>query len=329
MRIALKPAVPAELAYYRGRLLWNDLFEPIRSRIRQAQRLILIPDGALHLLPFGALPESGTKEEPRYLIESLPLSVISSVTVLRELRQARRKRASHSLVAFGAPRYPSAEAAGERNLPFQLRFAMERGLELHPLPYAQTEVESLARLFPERSQVYVGEEATEERAKALGENVSLIHFATHGLVNEHLPLESSLALTIPEHWREGEEIGLLQVWEIYEHVRLDADLVTLSACETALGKDLSGEGILGLTRAFQFAGARSVVASLWGVNDQATAELMKRFYTNLRSGMARDEALRQAQMTLRAGPLELGEGRQLRTSHPFYWAAFQLYGDWR
>ena len=132
-----------------------------------------------------------------------------------------------------------------------------------------------------------------------------------------------MALTIPESWREGEENGLLQAWEIFEEIRINADLVTLSACDTALGKEFAGEGILGLSRAFQYAGARSVLASLWGVGDQHTAELMKRFYRYLKAGRSKDEALRGAQLDL------LRSAADPTAAHPFYWAAFQVIGDWR
>jgi CHAT domain-containing protein len=107
---------------------------------------------------------------------------------------------------------------------------------------------------------------------------------------------------------------------IFESVRLDADLVTLSACDSALGKEMGGEGLVGLTRAFQFAGARSVLASLWSVSDVSTADLMTRFYGYLREGRSKDEALRAAQVDLI---------RSQDFAHPYYWAAFQLTGDWR
>ena len=109
------------------------------------------------------------------------------------------------------------------------------------------------------------EQATEERAKTVGKGVRYLHFASHGLLDERFPLNSALALTIPARPAEGQANGLLQAWEIFEQMRIDADLVTLSACETGLGKELGGEGLIGLTRAFQYAGARSVLASLWSV----------------------------------------------------------------
>jgi CHAT domain-containing protein len=163
---------------------------------------------------------------------------------------------------------------------------------------------------------------------------TILHLAAHSLVSQSLPLESAIALTVPPSAAaEPSENGLLQAWEVLEQVRLDADLVTLSGCQTALGKEASGEGIIGLTRAFQYAGARTVLASLWSVADDSTAELMDRLYRRLRSGTATNDALRGAQLDLLATPLALtgddGESRELDASHPFHWAAFQVIGDWR
>jgi len=115
---------------------------------------------------------------------------------------------------------------------------------------------------------------------------------------ERFPLDSALVFTIPDRPKEGQANGLLQAWEIFEKVRIDADLVTLSACDSGLGKEMGGEGLIGLTRAFQYAGARTVLASLWKVDDASTAELMKRFYGYLKAGRTKDEALRLAQIEL-------------------------------
>jgi CHAT domain-containing protein len=178
----------------------------------------------------------------------------------------------------------------------------------------------------------LGDQATEEHAKAIGKGVRYLHFASHGLLDERFPLNSALALTIPERPAAGQANGLLQAWEIFEQMRIDADLVTLSACETALGKEMGGEGLVGLTRAFQYAGARSVLASIWSVGDDSTAELMTRFYGHLKAGKAKDEALRAAQIELirqRRLLKDTAHGTALAVSHPFHWAAFQLVGDWK
>ncbi len=141
-----------------------------------------------------------------------------------------------------------------------------------------------------------------------------VHFATHALVSPTEPERSGLVLTLDEDARED---GILQVFEIF-NMRFDADLVVLSACETGLGKTVRGEGVLGLNRAFLFAGARSTVVSLWQVADASTARLMEAFYGRLAAGDDRALALQQAKIELiRSG----------HSAHPFYWAPFVLTGD--
>jgi len=223
-------------------------------------------------------------------------------------------------VAFGDPLYPSLGLEGAGGTDPELRSASLRGLRLAPLPSARREVEELGALYGRDAVLNLGAQATEERAKALDRRARYVHFACHGRIDERFPLNSALVLTIPDGQKEGRENGLLQAWEIFEQVRLDADLVTLSSCESALGTEMGGEGLLGLARAFQFAGARSVLASLWAVSDRSTADLMKSLYGQLKAGKSKDEALRSAQ---------LAAIRAARTSHPFYWAAFQLIGDWK
>jgi len=155
-------------------------------------------------------------------------------------------------------------------------------------------VEALRSLSPS-ARIWLGQDATEENAKALSGDTRVVHFACHGFLDEKLPLESGLALSLPADRAEGRENGLLQAWEVFEKVRVDADLVTLSACQTGLGREMGGEGLLGLTWAFQYAGARSVLASLWEVGDASTAELMKRFYERFGAGVPKAEALRLAE----------------------------------
>jgi CHAT domain-containing protein len=182
------------------------------------------------------------------------------------------------------------------------------------------EVRSIAALFGDRATAFVGEDATETRARSIDRGARYVHFASHAVIDERLPLNSALVLSPPPAASDADN-GLLQVWEIFDRVRLDAELVTLSACETALGGEFSGEGMVGLTRAFQYAGARTVVAALWSISDDSTAQLMTRFYTHLRAGQTKDRALRAAQLDMirSAG----------RNAPPFHWAAFQAFGDWR
>jgi CHAT domain-containing protein/Tfp pilus assembly protein PilF len=303
--------------------LYDLLLRPAEPLLASSERLVISPDGPLHVLPFAALEcqkTEGAHPKRQYLAEWKPLHTVASATVYAELKKARHDRQKQRLTvaAFGDPHYPpQPETDGNP----ELQLALKRGLTLSPLPAARKEVEAIASLYGAQAQTFVGEAATEQRAKAVANDARLLHFACHALVDERLPLNSALALSIPDHFKEGEDNGLLEAWEIFDSLRLDADLVTLSACDTALGKDMGGEGLMGLTRAFQYAGARSVLASLWSVSDESTADLMARFYGYLKNGKTKDEALQAAQVDLirSNGPY----------AHPFHWAAFQLFGDWK
>ena len=318
---------PVELA----RSLYSTLLGPVSDLVELSQRVLIIPDGPLHRLPFGALMPD-TAGHRQYLAERKPLHTALSLTVYGALRASRGEPQPARLVAFGDPRYPKGTAASGETRDLILRSPGLRSFDWKPLPYSRREVESIAAAYPE-ARLYLGEEATEEQAKSVERNVRILHFASHGYIDDKTPLDSALVLTIPEGLPADRDNGLLQVWEIFESVRLDADLVVLSACESALGREVSGEGMIGLTRAFQYAGARSVVASLWNVTDQVTAELMVRFHRHLAAGLSKDEALRQAQIELIREPIRIttANGQVLETdaSAPFFWAAFQLFGDWR
>jgi CHAT domain-containing protein/Tfp pilus assembly protein PilF len=293
-----------------SRRLFDDLIAPAGAAVAGARRLLIVPDGPLHALPFAALAAEG----PRYLADQWPLHVAASATVYAELKKrgpAALRQDGVTLLAFGDPRYSGAATTE----PGRTHSVLARAERLAPLPATRVEVEKIAALYPGASRTYVGAAATESRARAEMPQARLIHLAGHGLLDARFPLDSALALT-PE--AEGDN-GVLQAWEVIERVRIDADLVTLSACETGLGRDIGGEGLIGLTRAFQHAGARSVLASLWEVSDRSTALLMERFYAGLRRGHSKDEALRLAQAELRRDPSH---------AHPFHWAAFQLSGLW-
>lgn len=326
--------------------LYAALLGPVEERIAASERLLILPDGPLHVLPFGALIHG---DDGQYLATWKPLHIALSATVFAELKQRRQGNAPQApvqLAAFGDPVYPqSLKKKGDalddslRGDP-TVRSVSERGLfDWQPLPYTRREVEGISRLFPDgAAKTFLGPEALEDKVKGLDPKTRILHIAAHGYTDEHLPSSSFLALTIPEDTGSDavtpqRDNGLLQVWEIFERVRLDADLVVLSACETGLGEEQGGEGLIGLTRAFQYAGARTVMASLWNVQDRATSELMIRFYKHLRAGLPKDEALRQAQIELIRGPIEVinekGEKILMDASAPYYWAGFQLYGDWQ
>lgn len=325
-RVRLQEA-PVDLA----RSLYRTLIAPVADLIERSERLLILPDGSLHRLPFGALIRD---TDHQYLAEWKPLHSALSLTVYGTLRASGSTPSSPAtaVVAFGDPRFSKDFAAGGKTGELIRHSPGLRSFDWEALPYSRREVERIAEVYP-GARLYLGEHATEERAKSVAREARLLHFSTHGYLDDRTPLDSALVLTIPEDLPPGRDNGLLQVWEIFESMRLDADLVVLSACESALGRELSGEGLIGLTRAFQYAGARSVVATLWSVTDQVTAELMARFHRHLAAGLSKDKALRAAQIELMRDPIPItttgGQKVETDASAPFFWAAFQLFGDWR
>ncbi len=337
----------------RARQLHRWLVAPVEHRVLGAERLLIVPDGPLHGLPFAALDASHGSQPSRYLLHQAPLHTAASVTLFATLTRDPPATSNRPRVAFGDPIYRPRDRTSDTDAG-QLS-GRRRGLA--PLPATRAEVHAVRSALPD-TVTYLGSEATEDRLKQLRGPLRLLHLACHGAVDTRFPLDSYLALSTADdenrdlpHKKTAPENGILQAWEIFEQLRLDTDLVTLSACETGLGGERGGEGLIGLTRAFQFAGARSIVASLWQVADQSTAALMGRFYHYLGSGLSTDQALRRAQLDLIGGDITLlptpstGLDKALdwlrapfrsHTSrptldarHPYHWASFQLIGDWR
>jgi len=335
-RGAVQAAAPEKLRE-ESRHLYDLLIRPADAWVERSRRVLILPDGPLHSLPFAALVRepSGDGETGGYLVEWRPLHLAMSATVFAELKRARPdgdQPRDGVVTVLADPAYPApADGAGYSDA--RVRELLAQGGVLTPLPSTRVEAEAIGGIFGERARLFLEGEATEERAKAVDRASRIVHFACHGLLNPRVPLNSALALTIPVDPGEERDNGLLQAWEIMERMRLDADLVALSACNTALGQEAGGEGLIGLTRAFQYAGARSVLASLWSVADESTAVLMSHFYAYLERGADRDEALRQAQLDLIRGPVsvpgEADPGRRLDAAQPYFWASFQLFGDWR
>jgi CHAT domain-containing protein/Tfp pilus assembly protein PilF len=311
----------------RAHALYQQLLGPVDDMVRRSTRILVCPDGPLHMLPFAALGLTTA----RYLVEEKPVSYAISATVFDAGRRAGGPgRSGRRVVLFGDPVYPGKMTEGTATRPFQW---ILRDGAIPPLPASRGEVEGIAALYPGTQITYLGSAATEARATALDRQARYVHFACHGFFNHADPLDSGLLLSIPESTGGPGDDGFLQVWEVFEKVRLDAEQVTLSACETARGKDLGGEGLTGLNRAFQYAGARTVMSTLWSVADASTAEFQKRYYRHLRSGQTKTEAARLAQREFIGGKVRLvvkaptGEPPDL--SHPYYWAGFVLNGQWR
>jgi len=301
-----------------GRILYEELIKPAESFLSKKSKLIIIPDGVLNYLPFEVLLTENKKptadisySDLPFLVKKYPVSYGQSASVLKALiskpeEEVRQGAVGKRLLAFGDPLYEDT---------------LFNTLVKYPrLEFTGKEIENIASFFSMGSSgIYVRSRATEENLKrnsALNA-FNYIHFATHGLIDETKPDLSSLVLT---SGRNSGEDGFLQAAEIFD-LKLDPDLVVLSACQTGLGKLVRGEGMVGLTRAFMYAGAPSVVVSLWSVSDMSTAALMGEFYKNLiKNKLSKTEALRKAQLTLMS---------DVKYAHPFYWAPFVLIGDWR
>jgi CHAT domain-containing protein/Tfp pilus assembly protein PilF len=317
-----------------SRELSRLLLGGIASHLAKAwkgKRLLVIASGALAYLPIAALPSPGHGTRPLVLDHEVVVAPSASVMVaLRRAAPAVWPAPTLAVVAdpvfdCSDPRVGGRSECAVRRAP--VAPGLSRALDglgrggFSRLPFSRREADAIAALVPRASLL---------RATDFDANRSLIvegaladrrviHFATHGLVNSQHPELSGLVLSLVDE-KGAPRNGFLRMHEIY-NLRLPADLVVLSACQTALGREIRGEGLIGVTRGFMYAGARRVVASLWQVDDESTAELMKRFYRGLLKERRRPpDALRAAQLELARHP---------RWSAPFYWAGFILQGEWR
>lgn len=342
----------SDAAYWpRAAELSMMLLGPVASRLA-GKRLLVVPDGVLHRIPFDALPEpnptqgggSGTRDVTAPPAVAPPLVIghevvtAPSASVLSALQNERPAgAASPRLIAVladpvfdsqdsrtEAPVGPTtAEPASEEETDLReaLRDVGESGgdVPLRRLTSSLREAKAIADLTPPAEHVILtGFDANVEKVKGGSlSDFSIIHFATHGIFNDEHPESSGLVLSrVDEQGRRRE--GFLRTDDIY-NLRLNADLVVLSACRTGLGHNVNGEGILGITRGFMYAGSRSIVASLWKVSDEATSELMEHFYRAMfRKGLPPSAALRDAKEQM---------WRQERWHAPYYWAAFVMQGE--
>ncbi len=305
----------AEHAAALGRILLGPVADRLEGR-RLVVRLVVITDGALEYVPFGALeiPGGGGAVLDRHEVVYLPSA--SALAVQRRVL-ARRPPASRRLAVLADPVFD----AGDSRVTPPVKGAARAGAPgFERLAGSRLEAEAIAALVPP-GEAMVALDFDASRARALGDRLSdfrVVHFATHGVIDAERPALSGLVLSRVD--REGRpQEGFLHLHDVY-NLRLNADLVVLSGCRTALGKEVRGEGLIGLTRGFLYAGAPRVVASLWKVEDRATAALMTRFYRALWiEGLKPAAALRSAQLSLQG---------ERRWRDPFYWAGFVLEGDW-
>ena len=287
-----------------ARALYDSLLAPARASLQGKTRLLIVPDTALWELPFQAL----VGETGRHLLETYSIAYAPSLTVLREMKSSRTRTSGNTLLAFGNPQISTRQA----EMP-QLNL---RGEKLAPLPEAEREVKAISQLYgTARSRIYTAAAASELRLKAEAPQSRILHFATHGVLNDSAPLYSHLVLA----GNDSGEDGLLEAWELMR-MDLQAELAVLSACETARGRVGAGEGLLGLTWALFVAGCPTTVASQWKVESASTAQLMIEFHRRL--NVAPQTAKADA---LRAAALKLLTSESYR--HPFYWAGFVVIGN--
>jgi Uncharacterized protein conserved in bacteria len=276
-----------------GRELFKAVLAP--GLDRPFKRTVIVPDDFLHYLPFETLCPEGAASAAGIAGDVFYAPSVSSLAEIRK-RAERRPRAKTEWLGI---------AASGGNVP-----------DIPPLIFAEKEVEDVARFYPSGKRLVLkGDEAKEKTLKALRlGDYRVIHFAAHALIDEQKPVRSAVVLSSDP---DSSEDGLLQAREIFD-LRLNADLVVLSACRSAAGRLVRGEGLVGLSRSFLFAGASAVLVSLWPVDDEATGHLMSRFHFHLRRGRTAAAALRLAKADMASSS---------GFSHPYYWSGFVVSGS--
>jgi CHAT domain-containing protein/Tfp pilus assembly protein PilF len=300
-----------------GYKLYEILIRPGLSD--NIKRLIIVPDDVLYYLPFETLLRQERGSD--WLIKGYTVAYEPSLSSLKELA-LRKKENGHKppkdILAVGDPSYGSNEVEPAINGgagPSQDSGAPADN-EFARLRFSGQEIEKISALFkPARRDTLLREQASEENFKRQNlADYRIIHFATHAFIDDQKPARSAIVLSLDQ---DPKEDGFLQMREVF-NLKLRADLVVLSACQTGLGQLIRGEGIEGLSRAFFYAGASSVLLSLWAVNDQASAQFLERFYVHLRSAKPVMDSLRRAKLEMiKSGVL----------AHPYYWAGFVVTGN--
>lgn len=309
------------------RVLSDYVFAPIAHLI-DAERVLVAADGALHYVPFTVLPVTRDGVSVPLIATREVVSVPSMSALAAQRARQHSEQPGKTLAVFADPvfertdeRLTGTEVGANTPTPEESAGTRAADFDLRRLRYSGREAQDIAALVPESARL-ISQGFSATRDGVLNTDLSeyrYVHFATHGLVDSRYPALSALALS--QFDRGGNPLpGFLRLDDIYK-LELNADLVVLSACDTALGREIRGEGLVGLTQAFLSAGAKGLVLSLWQVSDAATATLMTRFYAHmLEHGTSPAEALRAAQLSMAA---------ESRWANPYYWGAFVLVGDAR
>ena len=320
--------------------LYQSIFKPLESCLGTLQRLIIIPDDVLCYVPFEALVTEietvqaldknvlfSRYQKLNYLIERFIISYAHSASVLEPgLHKTKMDKDKPSLLAFGNPDFGGSEKIVSQFNLDQIQTGITSSMRSHdglifaPLPQSEVEIKSIAEIIAP-SVYFLNQDAKEGTFKQMAADYPIIHLATHCITEEQQPMFSRIIFAQDN---DPAEDGFLHTHEVF-NLKLQADLVTLSACETGLGKLSRGEGLIGLTRAFMYAGTPSVLVSLWSVSE-TTAELMKYFYSNLSAGMSKAEALQQAKIKLLKSESQFGDDVRFSFANPFFWAPFILFG---
>jgi CHAT domain-containing protein/lipoprotein NlpI len=313
-------------------ILSRMILGPVAAELKD-KRLLIVSDGVLQYVPFAGLPEPTAA---RTLVVDHEVVMAPSASVVGLLRQetATRKPASKTIAVLADPVFSNndprvAAARLGRPVPIEkggpevaLRSGNETGLDgLRRLRFSRQEADAIARLAGTDAKLEAVDFAANRKLATSAElgQYRVVHFATHGIINNSHPELSGIVLSLIDEKGQPQN-GFLRLYDLY-NLKLSADLVVLSACQTALGKEIRGEGLVGLTRGFMYAGAPRVIASLWQIDDRASAEFMKRFYEAMLGQKLRPAAaLRAAQVSMSQDP---------RWREPHYWAAFTLQGEWK
>ncbi|WP_096594376.1 tetratricopeptide repeat protein [Calothrix sp. NIES-2098] len=336
-KILVSP-IPAAKPDRAANELTKLLLAPVAQQLGQ-KRLVVVADGALQYVPFAALNTTGQKDnryEPLAINhEIITLPSASTVAVLRQ-EITGRKTAPKTLAVIADPIFspnderikgrvanPQNDTSKNQNLDLQQldRSARDANINFERLPFTRQEAETILSLVPakERKQAF---DFAANRAVVTNADLSqyqIVHFATHGILNSRHPELSGVVLSLFDETGKPQN-GFLRLRDVF-NLKLPAELIVLSACETGLGEEVKGEGLIGLTRGFMYAGSPRVLVSLWSVDDQATSELMKKFYSfMLQDGLKPAAALRAAQTQM---------WRDSNYKAPYFWAAFTLQGEWK
>ncbi|KPK37903.1 MAG: hypothetical protein AMJ78_10825, partial [Omnitrophica WOR_2 bacterium SM23_29] len=307
--------------YLVSKRLTLRLLGPVLDHIdKSITTLVVVPDGILNYLPFETLlvGESG---KYFFLIEKFRISYSPSITALYFLNTYWGKREfKKKVLGFGAPIRKGGNIIDVKNEFVLNVYNNEQKIKLEKeysrLPYGKKELNNITRYFGKKEcEIIIGKRATETRIKMLNlDDYQIIHFVCHGIINDRYPLESALVLSSDSKMMND---GYLQLKEVY-NLRTRAELVILSACNTAAGKMEIGAGLVSLSRSFFAAGARSVLASIWTIKDSTAALCMNSFYRELAIGKSKSDALRNAKISMIKSNKE----------HPYYWAGFILLGEY-